>query len=31
MKERNNIKDLLAELIPKHRHKANKDLEEKNK
>ena len=31
MKERDSIKDLLAELIPKHRHKANKDLEEKNK
>ena len=31
MQERNVIKDLLAELIPLHREKANKDLEEKNK
>ena len=31
LKNRNEIKDLLAELIPAHREKANKDLEEKNK
>lgn len=31
MQERNVIKDLLAELIPLHRQKATKDLEEKNK
>lgn len=31
LNDRNQMKDLLAELIPAHRHKANKDLEEKNK
>jgi len=29
--ERNEIKDQLAELIPLHRNKSSKDLEEKNK
>jgi hypothetical protein len=30
-KERDEVKDLLAQLIPAHRKKANKDLEEKTK
>jgi len=31
VKDRDEIKERLAELIPQHRQKANKDLEEKNK
>lgn len=31
LKDRDEIKDLLAELIPQHRQKVNKDLEKKNK
>jgi len=30
-KERDEIKELLAQLIPAHRKKANKELEEKNR
>lgn len=30
-KERDEAKDLLAQLIPAHRKKANKELEEKNR
>lgn len=30
-KERDDTKDLLAQLIPAHRKKANKELEEKNR
>ncbi|XP_028413857.1 general transcription factor IIH subunit 1-like [Dendronephthya gigantea] len=30
-RDRDDVKDLLAQLIPAHRKKANKDLEEKNK
>lgn len=30
-KDRDEVKDLLAQLIPAHRNKANKDLEEKTK
>ena len=31
LSERNDVKDQLAQLIPAHRHKANKELEAKNK
>ena len=31
VKERDEIKEMLAELIPQHRQMANKDLEEKNR
>ena len=31
VKERDEVKDMLAQLIPVHRQKMNKDLEEKNK
>lgn len=31
VKDRDEIKEMLAELIPQHRQKANKDLEEKNR
>lgn len=31
IKDRDEIKEMLAELIPQHRQKANKDLEEKNR
>ena len=30
-RDRDEVKDLLAQLIPAHRQKANKDLEEKTK
>ena len=29
--DRDEVKEMLAELIPQHRQKANKDLEEKNR
>lgn len=31
VKDRDEVKEMLAELIPQHRQKANKDLEEKNR
>ena len=31
VKDRDEVKEMLAELIPQHRQKASKDLEEKNR